>query len=54
MKRLFSLKRHGHQLPDLFFPNKVEAKAQRDTLNKLYGGGYTVTRGPDHRRGLSR
>lgn len=47
--RLYAIRdRHtGRILPNLFFPNKVAAKAERDRLGV---NDYCVTPGPDHRR----
>lgn len=47
-KRLFVLRKYknGPVIPDLFFGNKMIAKAKRDQL----GGDTVVSYGPDHRR----
>ena len=47
--KLFALKFRGRRIPNLYFPTKPLAKAQRDILNQQ-SPGYTVTPGPDHRR----
>ena len=49
--RLFALRdtSTNKMLPNVYFPDKVAAKRERDTRNQA-GGTYVVTPGPDHRR----
>ncbi|MBS0453997.1 MAG: hypothetical protein JSS14_22065 [Proteobacteria bacterium] len=51
--RLFALRdtRTNKTVPELHFPNKPEARAERDARNRQLGEGltYVVTYGPDHR-----
>lgn len=49
--RLFALRDTSTNklLPNVYFPDKVAAKRERDTRNQA-GGSYVVTPGPDHRR----
>ena len=49
--RLFALRdtRTNQVVPQLFFPNKPEARKERDLRNGDGGLTYVITYGPDHR-----
>lgn len=51
MKKLFQLRdlRTNKSIPNIFFPDKTKAKAERDRLNEEAGARhFVVTPGPDH------
>ena len=56
MKRLYTLKNKvtNQLVPNQYFERKEDAKPLRNKLNKELGSDQiVVTRGPDHRKGMS-